>query len=71
MEKKGLRVNAGKTKIVICRVQASIHAPSVALERAATASSAIAASSGCTRNAAGGGSFILLPRRHAVSSRWL
>ena len=36
-----------------CRVQASFHAPSVALEWAATASSAIAASTGCTRNAVG------------------
>ena len=40
MEKKGLRVNAG-------------HAPSVALEWAATASSAMAVSTGCTRNAVG------------------
>ena len=59
MEKKGLRVNAGKTKIVICgtwtscRVKASFHAQSVALEWAATASSATAASTGCTRNAVG------------------
>ena len=90
-----------------CRVQASFHAPSVALEWAATVSSATAASTGCTRNAvgssawqrpllqmytvpgnctplgrqnsegspsrtwqAGGGSFLLLPRRHALSSRW-
>ena len=60
MEKKGLRVNAGKTKIMISgmgldllRVQASFHAPSVALEWAATASSAMAASTGCTRNAVG------------------
>ena len=34
-----------------CRIQASFHAPSVALEWAATASSATAASSGCTKNA--------------------
>ena len=65
MEKKGLKVNAGKTKIMICgagldllqrtscRIQASFHAPSVALEWAATASSAVAASTGCTRNAVG------------------
>ena len=60
MEKKGLRVNAGKTKIMICgtgldlcRVQASFHALSVALEWAATASSAMAASTGCTKNAVG------------------
>ena len=97
MEKKGLRVNAGKTKIMICgmgtfnhntcenhlkkfkdllpvlsschlsfktcgyvynscRVQVSFHAPSVALEWAATASSAMAASTGCTRNAVGSSS---------------
>ena len=36
-----------------CRVQASFHAPSVALEWAAAASSATAASTGCTRNAVG------------------
>ena len=61
MEKKGLKVNGGKTKIMICsfrdwipcRVQASFHALSVALEWAATASSAMAASTGCTRNAVG------------------
>ena len=60
MEKKGLTVNAGKTKIMICgtgldlcRVQASFHALSVALRWAATASSAMAASIGCTRNAVG------------------
>ena len=57
MEKKGLRVNAGKTKIMICctglDLLQSFHAPSVALEWAATASSAVAASTGCTRNAVG------------------
>ena len=89
-------------------VQASFCASSVTLEWAATASSAMAASTGCTRNAVGsrawqkslttdvqvpgnctplgwqttegspgrawqawGGSFLLLPRRHALSSRWL
>ena len=36
-----------------CRVQVSFHARSVTLEWAATASSAIAASTGCTRNAVG------------------
>ena len=36
-----------------CRVLASFHAPSVALEWAATASSAMVASTGCTRNAVG------------------
>ena len=90
-----------------CRIQASFHALSVALEWAATAFSAMAASTGCTRNAVGssawkrtltidvhgarelhapwmadhrrksrnwqawGGSFLLLPRRLALSSRWL
>ena len=58
MEKKELRINAGKTKIMICGMgldllQASFHALSVALEWAATASSATAASIGCTRNAVG------------------
>ena len=58
MEEKGLRVNAGKQKIMICgtgqdHLQASFHAPSVTLEWAATASSAAAASTGCTRNAVG------------------
>ena len=60
MEKKGLRINAGKTKIIICctgldllQVQASFHAPSVALEWAATASSTMAASTRCIRNAVG------------------
>ena len=54
MERKGLRVNAGKMKSMICgRVQASFHALSVALESAATASSAMAASTGCTRNSVG------------------
>ena len=57
LEEKGLRVNAGKMKIMICgwawtsgRVQASFHAPSVSLEWAATASSATTASTVCTRN---------------------
>ena len=36
-----------------CRVQASFHAPSIALEWAATASSAMAASTGCKRNVVG------------------
>ena len=60
MEKKGLRVNAGKTKIMICSTgldllqsSGSFHALSVALEWAATASSAMAASIGCTRNGVG------------------
>ena len=91
-----------------CRVQVSFHVPSVALEWAATASSAMAASMGaqemqwaqaldkrpwlqiytvpgnCTTLGqqttegspsqtwqAGGGSFLWLPRKHALSSRWL
>ena len=87
-----------------CRVQMIFHAPSVALEWAATASSAMAASSGSTKNAVGSSawkktlttdvhgarelhapwmadhrrksrsdltSFLLLPWRHALSSRWL
>ena len=60
MEKKGLRVNAGKTKIMICGtgldlLQSSGEFPctAVALEWAATASSATATSTGCTRNAVG------------------
>ena len=91
-----------------CRVQASFHALSVTLKWAATASSAMAASTGCRWNAVGSsawkrtlttdvhsarelhapwmadhrrksrsdltilsGSFLLLPRRYALSSRWL
>ena len=49
MVEKGLRVNAGKKKIMICgtcRVQLSLHEPSVALDWAATASSAMAAALG-------------------------
>ena len=60
MEEKGLRVNAGKTKIMICgtgwiscRVQVSSHVLSVALEWAAKASSAKAVSTGCIRSAVG------------------
>ena len=60
IEKKGLRVNAGKIKIMICGtgldlLQSSGKFPcaSVALEWAATASSAMAASTRCTRNAVG------------------
>ena len=58
MEKKGRRVNAQKTKIMICGMgldllQSSGEFPPVALEWAATASSAMAASTGCTRNAVG------------------
>ena len=51
MDEKGLRVNVGKAKIMICgmgldTLQASLYEPSVALEWAATASSAMAASTG-------------------------
>ena len=56
LKKKGLRVNAGKTKdhdLWYRPGKASFHAPSVSLEWAATASSAMAASTGHTRNAAG------------------
>ena len=60
MEKKGLRVNAGKTKIMMCgtgldllQSSGKFPSPSVALEWAATASSAMAVSTGCTRNAVG------------------
>ena len=54
MEKKGLRVNAGKTKIMICGTGLDLlEFLSVTLEWAATASSAMAASTGCTRNAVG------------------
>ena len=61
MEKKGLRVNAGKTKIMICGMgldllQSSGEFPCAVclpLEWAATASSAKAVSTGCIRNAVG------------------
>ena len=53
MQKKGLRVNAGKTKIMICGTGLDLLQSSVALEWAATASAAMAASTGCTRNAVG------------------
>ena len=58
MEKKGLRVNAGKTKVMVqawtsCRVQVNTHALSVVQEYATTASTAMAANFGCIRNAVG------------------
>ena len=60
MEEKGLRVNAGKTKIMICGMGldllqslVSFHVPSVTLEWATTACSAMAANTECTRNAVG------------------
>ena len=60
MGENGLRVNAGKTKIMIwgtdldhLQNSGEFHEPSVALEWAATASFARAASTGCTRNAVG------------------
>ena len=53
-EEKRLRVNAGKTKTMICGTGLDLlQSSSVALEWAATASSAIAASTGCSRNAVG------------------
>ena len=93
----------GTVKSLKWRVQASLHVLSVALEWGATASSAVAASTGCTRNAMSSSSwqrtliidvhgarelhapwmadhrgnkshltsFLLLPRRHALSSWWL
>ena len=59
MEKKGLRVKERQRSSsavrawTFCRVQVTFRAPSVTLEWAATASSAMAASTGCTRNAVG------------------
>ena len=57
MEEEGLRVNAGKTKIMICGMgldlQVSSHVLSVALEWAPTVSSAKAVSTGCIRSAVG------------------
>ena len=60
MEEKGLRVNAVKTKIMICvtgldllQNSGEFHALFVALVWAATASSAKAVSTGCIRNAVG------------------
>ena len=58
MAVKGLRVNAEKMKIMdfgtgLDLLQRSSKIPSVTLEWAATASSAMAASTGCTRNAVG------------------
>ena len=60
MKAKGLRVNAGKTKIMICGtgldlLQSSGEFPCAVCctEWASTASSAMVASTGCTRNAVG------------------
>ena len=60
MEEKGLRVNAGKMKIMICGMgldllqsSSAFPCPSVTLEWAATVSSAMAASTGCIRNVEG------------------
>ena len=60
MEKKGLRVNAGKTKVMICGtgldlLQSSGEFPalSVIKEFATTASTAVVANTGCIRNAVG------------------
>ena len=52
MEKNGLWVNAGKTKVT-CRVKVNTHALSVVHKKATTASIAMAANFGCIRNAAG------------------
>ena len=60
MEKKGLTVNTGKTKIMICGTGLDLLQSSgkflctvCRTGVAATASSAMAASTGCTRNAVG------------------
>ena len=60
MERKGLRVNAEKTKIIICgtgldllQAKASSHVPSAALMKAATIFNATEAFTGCTRSAVG------------------
>ena len=50
MEEKGLIVNAGKTKSMLCGMGLDL---SVTLEWAATTISAKAASTGCTRNVVG------------------
>ena len=46
MEKKGLRVNAGKTKVMLCSI-------GLDLLQSSRASVAMAANFGCIRNAAG------------------
>ena len=53
-----VKIIVGQRVVTFClcmphRVQARFHAPSVTLEWAATASSAMVASTGCTRNAVG------------------
>ena len=60
MEKKGLRVNAGKTKVMICGtgldlLQSSGEYPCAVCHTgvATTASTAMAANFGCIRNAVG------------------
>ena len=57
---ENVRVNAGNTKIMICgtgldllQCSDELHVLSVALEWAGTESSAMAASTGCRRNAVG------------------
>ena len=51
-----------------CRVKPSLHEPSVALEWTATASSAMAASTGCSRNAVGSSTWqrILITDAHGA-----
>ena len=58
MEEKGLRVNAGKTRIMICGtgldlLQSSGELPCAVCRTGATASSAKAVSTGCIRSAVG------------------
>ena len=60
MKEKGLRVNAEKTKIMLCctgldllQSSGEFHALLVAMEWAATASSAKAVSTGCIKNVVG------------------
>ena len=60
MERKGLRMNAEKTKIIIfgtgldlLQAKASSHVPSAALVQAATIFNAMDAFIGCTRSTVG------------------
>ena len=86
MEEKGLRVNVGKMKIMICGtglVDAQETQWAQALDKGPWLQM-YTVPGNCTPFGwqttegspswawqAGGGSFLLLPRRHAVSSRWL
>ena len=67
MEKKGLRVNAGKTKIMICGTGLDLLQSSGCMPLGWQTTEG---SPGQTWQA-WGGSFLLLLRRHALSSRWL